>query len=75
MRHGTQRKQRTLPATLAALLLAGCGSMLTPSYERPAVPVPERWSTQGVYQNAVRESDSDAIDMGWKTFVIDRSTA
>lgn len=71
VKQGRQRMQTTFSVGLAAFLLAGCGSLLTPSYERPAAPVPERWSTEGVYQKAVRESDGDAIDMGWKTFVID----
>lgn len=63
--------RRIFPLAFVTLLLAGCGSLLTPPYERPAAPIPERWPVQANYQKAVREAGSDAIDMGWKTFVTD----
>ena len=62
---------RLLPAAIAAMFLAGCGSLLTPQYERPDAPVAKNWPTHGVYAGAVRDSDSSAIDTGWKTFVAD----
>lgn len=62
---------RILPAAIAAMLLAGCGSLLTPQYERPNAPVPTTWPTQGAYAGAVRDSDRSAIDTGWKTFIVD----
>lgn len=62
---------RIYPAAIAAMLLAGCGSLLTPQYERPDAPVPANWPTQGAYAGAVRDSDGSAIDTGWKTFVVD----
>lgn len=63
--------QRILPATIATLFLAGCGSLLTPKYERPNAPVPQNWPTQGAYAGAARDTGSSAIDTGWKTFVVD----
>lgn len=63
--------QRILPAAIAAFLLTGCGSLLTPQYERPQAPIPQSWPTQGVYEGAVREGSSSAIDTGWRTFVVD----
>ena len=62
---------RLLPAAIAAILLAGCGSLLTPQYERPDAPVPRNWPTQGAYAGAARDSDRSAIDTGWKTFIVD----
>ena len=62
---------RLLAAAIAAMFLAGCGSLLTPQYERPDAPVPQHWPTHGAYAGAVRDSDSSAIDTGWKTFVAD----
>ena len=63
--------QRLLPAAIAAMFLAGCGSLLTPQYERPGAPVPQSWPTHGAYAGAVRDSERSAIDTGWKTFVAD----
>lgn len=62
---------RILPAAIAALLLAGCGSLLTPAYERPAAPVPQAWPTQGAYAGTVQLGESSPIDAGWKSFVTD----
>ena len=57
---------RLLPAAIAAMFLAGCGSLLTPQYERPDAPVPKNWPTHGAY-----DSERSAIDTGWKTFIVD----
>lgn len=62
---------RLLPAAVAAMLLAGCGSLLTPQYARPDAPVPRAWPTQGAYAGAARDSERSAIDTGWKTFIVD----
>ena len=67
----TARENIVLPAAIAALLVTGCGSLLTPQYARPDAPVPQNWPTQGAYAGAVRDSERSAIDTGWKTFVVD----
>lgn len=64
--------QRMLPAAIAALLLTGCGSLLTPPYQRPEAPVPQNWPTRGAYAGAVGEDDRSAIDIGWRNFVVDK---
>ena len=63
--------QRLLAALLAAMLLTGCGSLLTPQYERPAAPVPKLWPTHDAYAGVVRDGERSAIETGWRTFVVD----
>ena len=64
--------QRILPAAIAAaLFLSGCGSLLTPTYERPDAPMPQTWPTQGAYAGAAREAQTEAIDTGWRNFILD----
>ncbi len=49
------------------LLLSGCVS-LAPSYEQPALPVPERFSLS---KNALTEAPADLQDTGWREFFVD----
>ncbi|MCK9396649.1 MAG: efflux transporter outer membrane subunit [Methylobacter sp.] len=50
-------------ALFAALLLSGCFAV-GPDYERPKIPVPERWSEPA----AARGSRPEQPDKWWKTF-------
>ncbi len=56
---------RWLTTTIAAAVLAGCGS-LTPTYERPAAPVPGQFTTVGADSAAVA-----APDLAWQDFFQD----
>ncbi len=56
---------RWLTTAIAGAVLAGCGS-LTPSYERPAAPVPAQFTTLGADSAAVA-----APDLAWQDFFQD----
>ncbi len=56
---------RGLTTAIAAAVLAGCGS-LTPSYERPAAPVPGQFATTATSDTAVA-----APDLAWQDFFQD----
>lgn len=56
---------RWLSTAIAGAVLAGCGS-LTPTYERPAAPVPAQFATPAVNDAAVA-----APDLAWQDFFQD----
>lgn len=57
--------QRVLAATV--LLLTGCS--LTPTYERPAAPLPAQWPMVAKTENSAQSSS--AASLNWQTFVTD----
>ncbi|EEG09795.1 AdeC/AdeK/OprM family multidrug efflux complex outer membrane factor [Pseudogulbenkiania ferrooxidans] len=61
----------TLPALLAATLLAGCS--LAPTYQRPAAPVAGQWPSGPAYggDTATQATKGNAADIGWREFFAD----
>ncbi len=59
------------PALLSAILLSACGA-LTPAYERPAPPVPDRFPQAASATSVASASTSTpASDIPWQTFFTD----
>ncbi|WP_049621758.1 efflux transporter outer membrane subunit [Frateuria defendens] len=58
-------KPLLLPAALAACLLAGC--TMEPAYQRPNLPVPDRYPAHGT----ATEAPVQAADLGWRDFFRD----
>jgi len=61
-------KRSLLSAAVLAALLTGCGSLLAPSDQRPAAPVPAAWPTGPSYGAPVA---GQAADIGWREFILD----
>ncbi|MBI3144221.1 MAG: efflux transporter outer membrane subunit, partial [Pseudogulbenkiania sp.] len=63
----------TLPAVLAAALLAGCS--LAPTYQRPAAPVSGQWPSGPAYggdaATQAAAKSGVAADIGWREFFAD----
>ena len=60
----------------AALTLSGCGSLLTPEYQRPAAPIPQAWPTCPAYAGAPQgDKGPAAVELGWRDFILDRRLA